>query len=288
MTTVTSASTSSDNVSRNNSSLSTGAKAGIIAGSVVGGVALLAIFLFVCLAARRKRKNDQDAKDNIIWPSTAVSADDRAALYPESTHPTGRSGLGSDEMEETRSGVGSSIMGVGGAGAAGIGAAYAGAGRYNPHSTYAASGRQPTLPSVAPSAYDDDGTYNGLSHSQSYNMGSNNLSAPASAYTLPSTYAYNSPPSSNQGPGPASIDYHRQTPSPPRTFGQPGGSSSGHGFEPAVAPLPLPGSEDDHHHEQEELARPSSPTPMNVGAFGEGYPEGNPGSWRLSVVNDGR
>lgn len=210
---------------------------------------------------RRKRRKNLDRQENIKWPEIAASAEDRAALYPEQTHATGRAGIGGDDMEEVR---GAPAMMA--AGAAGVGTAYAGAGRWNSTST---DGRQPTLPSIPPSAYTES-SYRGMSQYSS---------APPSSYG--GTYGAGS--ASNQShaplaPGPASIDYQRSSPSPPRTY-VPGGSSNGHGD--ANGALPLPGSE----LEQGEVDRPSSPTPLQVGPFGNGYDESGKG-WRLSVVND--
>lgn len=226
----------------------------------MGGLALAALFLLVCLGMRRKRRKNLDRQENIKWPEIAASAEDRAALYPEQTHATGRAGIGGDDMEEVAA---PAMM----AGAAGVGAAYAGAGRYNSPST---NGRQPTLPSIPPSAYSES-AYGGMSQYSS---------APASSYGG----TYPSGPTSTQShtplaPGPASIDYQRSSPSPPRAYVS-GGSSNGHGDAPGA--LPLPGSE----LGQEEVARPSSPTPLQVGPFGNGYDESGTGGWRLSVVND--
>ena len=233
----------------------------------MGGVAILAILLVACLAIRRKRRNRIDAQNNIRWPEIAANPEDRAALYPEQTHATGRAGIGGDDMEEV------AAMGAGTLAGVGAGAA----GRWNLQST--GGRREPTLPNIPPSVYSEDLQYSG---------------PPSTGhYTSPSPYSGNShnnysgtgSAQSHQPlqPGPASIDYHRQTPSPPRGYPTQGpASSSGHGD--VAGALPLPGSEMDN----EEIPRPLSPTPMQVGtAFGDGYDETNGGrGWRLSVVND--
>ncbi|KAL8292606.1 hypothetical protein RQP46_001218 [Phenoliferia psychrophenolica] len=258
-----SASSQGANAANRSTGLSSGARSGIIAGSVVGGVALLTLFLVGCLAIRRRRRHNRDAANNIRWPEIAANPEDRAALYPEQTHATGRAGIGGDDMEEV------AAMGAGGAG---IGAGAAG--RWNSQST---GGRQPTLPQVPPSIYSED-----FSAQQTSN---GHYAGAGTPYSGNSYTNYSGAGSSAQlhqplAPGPASIDYHRQTPSPPRNYPGPA-SSSGHGE--MSGPLPLPGEA-----EHEEIGRPSSPTPMQVGgAFGDGYDETNGGrGWRLSVVND--
>ncbi|KAM0748364.1 hypothetical protein T439DRAFT_79741 [Meredithblackwellia eburnea MCA 4105] len=260
------------------SSLSTGAKVGIIVGSVVAGLALLALLVLACLAIRRKRQKDIDAKENIKWPEIVASAEDRAALYPEQTHRTGRAGLGDDEMDE-----------VAGSGASTV---YSGSGRWKSQSS---GGHAPTLPTIPPSVYSET-TYSGAG-----------AGGAANGYYPPSSASpYSSPQShagfSNHGhaplaPGPASIDYQQQmqqrnTPSPPRGgyASQGPASSNGHGAGPGdlSGNLPLPGSSD-HDHYGEPLERSVSPTPMQVGGgpFGPGYDESNGSrNWRLSVVND--
>lgn len=224
------------------------------AGSVIVGLALLALLIVGCLIFQKKRRRSLDAKENIKWPEIAASADARAALYPEATHPTGRSGLGGDDMEET-------------------GGGWRG---------------QPTLPNVPPSIYDES-TYGGP---QSYYTNNNSASTP---YSPPqSSYADFSTASAQShvplaaagaaGAG-AGIEYHRTTPSPPRTYAPE--SSNGHfSSEGGTSGLPLPGSEMGHD-EIEVPARSLSPRPMQVGdTFGPGYDEaGNGKGWRLSVVN---
>jgi hypothetical protein len=231
----------------------------------------------LCLVAKRRKRRAED--DAIRWPEIASSAEDRAALYPEQVHQTGRAGIGGDEMEEIGGGGGHGGAGMLGAGVAGMGAAaYAGNGRWASQS----SGRQPTLPAVPPSIYSSEGDH-------SYPSGGN-----ASTPYTQSSGGYTG--YSNQGstqshaplaPGPASIEYQRaaaaerNTPSPPR-FG--GGSSNGHDVPAGSGALPLPGTDVGH----EEIERPASPTDMQVGgAYGHGYDEGDGGKrWRLSVVND--
>lgn len=264
-TTVTSGGAVSNNST--SSGLSPGARTGIIVGCVVGGLALIAVALFGCCAMRRKRRHDQEAKDNIIWPAIAQNPDDRAALYPEVVHPTGRSGIGGDEMEE-----------------AGLGGGMAGAGRWNSQSS---GGHEPTLPSFPPSIYSDQGAYGGQQPNSGYSSSASPYSPPSSGYGYSASNQSHAP----LAPGPASIDYHRSTPSPPRSYPPGAGptSSNGHsdlGSSGGAGALPLPGSEVGH----EEIGRPLSPTPMQVGgAFGHGYDESNGGKgWRLSVVNDDR
>lgn len=256
-TSVSVGSGSSSNASNGGSNLSSGARSGIIAGSVVGGVAVIALILVGCLAMRRRRRNRLDAQNNILWPEIAANPEDRAALYPEQTHATGRAGIGGDDMEE---------VAALGAGNAGVGAA-----RWNSQST---GGREPTLPTIPPSIYSEEN--------------SNGHYSSPSPYSGNSYQNYSGAGSSNQShqplaPGPASIDYHRQTPSPPRQ-NYPTTATSSNGHTDVGGALPLPGSEMDH----EEIARPLSPTPMQVGgAFGPGYDETDGGrGWRLSVVND--
>lgn len=239
----------------------------------------------LCLVAKRRKRRAED--DAIRWPEIASSAEDRAALYPEQVHQTGRKGIGGDEMEEVGPGAGGA--GMLGAGAAGLGAGaaagYAGAGRWASQSSqsHERDGRHPTLPNIPPSIYssEEGHGYNGYAGSQSA------FTAP-SAYggysNAPSTQSHLPPGAGGLAPGPASIEYQRQaaydrqTPSPPR-----GPSSSGH--EPVGSgALPLPGTEMGN----EEIERPRSPTEMQVGgAFGHGYDETEGGRrWRLSVVND--
>lgn len=278
-TTLTSASSlasSGADSSSSGTSLSSGARAGIIAGSTIGGVLAIAAVVMLCLVAKRRKRRAED--DAIRWPEIASSAEDRAALYPEQVHQTGRAGIGGDEMEEVGGGGGHGAAGMLGAGAAGVGAAaYGGNGRWASQS----SGRQPTLPAVPPSIYSSEGDH-------SYPYGAGSASTP---YTQSSAYTGYSNQGSTQShaplaPGPASIEYQRaaaerNTPSPPRVGG---GSSNGHDAPAGSGALPLPGTDLGH----EEIERPASPTDMQVGgAFGHGYDEADGGKrWRLSVVND--
>lgn len=279
-TTLTSASSlasSSSDSSSSGTSLSSGARAGIIAGSTIGGVLAIAAVVMLCLVAKRRKRRAED--DAIRWPEIASSAEDRAALYPEQVHQTGRAGIGGDEMEEVNGG-GHGGAGMLGAGAAGLGAAaYGGNGRWASQSS---GGRQPTLPAVPPSIYSSEGDH-------SYPYGTGSASTP---YTQSSAYTGYSNQGSTQShaplaPGPASIEYQRaaaaerNTPSPPRMGG---GSSNGHEAPAGSGALPLPGTGAGH----DEIQRPASPTDMQVGgAFGHGYDEADGGKrWRLSVVND--
>ncbi|KAI5479622.1 hypothetical protein MNV49_003132 [Pseudohyphozyma bogoriensis] len=276
-TTVTSLNTASSGANNASSGgLSSGAKAGVIAGSTVGGVAILAFLLVACIFFRRKRKNQKLAKENIIWPALVQNDGDRAALYPEQTHATGKAGVGED-MEEVGAGMGGAGL----------------AGRWNSQSS---NGRNPTLPSIPPSVYSDSPYTSGAPASH---YGHSPYSPPQSSYAgysggsqqSHSTGAPLNPNVAGIGAGVGAagggIDYHRSTPSPPMHHGQggSGGSSSGHGHDlgSGNSPLPLPGSEMDH----EEIGRPVSPTPMQVGGgpFGPGYDESG-GKWRLSVVNN--
>lgn len=236
---------------------------------------MIALLIAACLLIRRKRRNDLDAKDQIRWPELAATAEDRAALYPETTHRTGRAGVGEDGDMEQLDGA-SVYGGAAGAGMAGLGAA--GAPRYG--SQAGSHGRQPTLPQIAPSIYSEDGgqgaygqsVYSGQSHAPTYmTHGTNNAGLGAAA---------------GAAPGPASIDYyarHNQTPSPPRTYAE--GSSSGHDGAGMAGVGSDPYAQE---HHQPEIERAASPTPMQVGgAFGQGYDESEGGKrWRLSVVND--
>lgn len=228
----------------------------------------------------RRRKKEKDT-DGIKWPDIA----DQAALYPEQTHATGRAGFGVDDDEMGEAGRHY------GAGAAGIGAGAYLAGRYN--STSSSHGPQPTLPAVPPSIYS--------SEDSPYHSGSTPYSPPQSSYGGNGTGNYSGGTSAHShaplAPGPASIQYSRaagvgagaaglaaggydrNSPSPPRS-GPTASSSDDHS---GGGGLPLPGSAMGH----EEIDRPSSPTPVQVGAFGPGYDESDGGKrWRLSVVND--
>lgn len=241
-------------VNNTSSGLSSGARTGIIVGSVLGALAVLALTVVLCMACRRKRRNDLDRADNIRWPEVAASAEDRAALYPESTRPTGRSGLGS-EMEEAETGA------VLGAGAAGLGAYAA--------RNYSQSSRQPTLPQIAPSVYQDDYTSQASHYndSASYGPSSNNSHVPLA-------------------PGPASIEYHnRNSPSPPRAFNRSASSNGQLLPDASQGNLPTPGESSEEGHSSEEIApaadivRSGSPTDLH--AFGQGYND----QTRLSIVN---
>jgi len=263
-------SASASPASHSSSGLSSGARAGVIAGSVVGGVAILALILAACLLVRRKRKNDLNDKDQIRWPELAATAEDRAALYPETTHRTGRAGVGEDGDMEQIDGA-SAYSSAAGAGVAGVGAG-ALAGRYPSQSS---NSRQPTLPQIAPSIYDSE---NGYGQGAVY---------PPSQSHYASTQGHAQ--GNYLGAGPASIDYYarqNQTPSPPRNFGDE--SSTGHdgpvstGHHQAAEPQYAP--------DEPQADGRSSPQPMQVGgAFGSGYDESDGGKrWRLSVVNDDR
>lgn len=255
----------------------------MIAGSVVGGVALLALILAACLLVRRKRRNQLNDKDQIRWPELAATAEDRAALYPETTHRTGRAGVGEDgDMEQIE---GASAY-SGGAGVAGVGAG-ALAGRYPSQSS---NGRQPTLPQIAPSIYDSDNGY-----------GQGAIYPPSQSHYASTNQSHGQNPAANGaggflGAGPASIDYYarqNQTPSPPRPYGDE--SSTGHeGVSAGAAGIGAGGAggahqgTDPYAHEEPVADGRSSPQPMQVGgAFGSGYDESDGGKrWRLSVVND--
>lgn len=244
---------------RASTGLSTGAMAGIIAGSVVGGLAILVLLIVLCLASRRSRRRKAEAQDDIRWPEIVASADDRAALYPEQTHATGRAGIGGEEMEEVGEG---SPHSSGGPGAAGIGAGGLGR-RFNSQTSRDGDSRQPTLPSLPASVYSDMMNPTSLQYS-------NSTSSP---------YGYSSSQQSHMplAPGPASSDYQRNSPSPPSAANT--GSSQGH------ESAPIPAVEELSH--PSTIHRPSSPTDMQVGAtYGGGYDESAPGKWRLSVVND--
>lgn len=245
--------------SRNSSSgLSSGAKAGIIAGSVVGGLALLGLLLGLCFFCRRRRSTRKAEDEAIRWPEIASSAEDRAALYPEPIHHTGRAGVGADEMEE--------VAGAGALGAAG--GAYA-ASRY----PSTVSRPEPTLPRVPDSVYDSE-----------YPSSPSNYGHANRAYSPPPTNAnYMNGPIA---PGPAAIDYQRTTPSPPRTYIN-GGDSSDGGHHGA---LPLPGSsaEDGGSGNSGDpmIERPLSPREIPYAGGGYDQEAANGGGWRLSVVND--
>lgn len=240
----------------------------MIAGATLGGVLALLALISLCLVAKRRRQRKED--DAIRWPEIA----DQAALYPEQTHATGRAGIGGDEMEETGHGGGGMMAAGWGAGAAGVGA-----GRYNSTSS---AGRQPMLPAVPPSIYSsEESPYSGYS--------STPYAPPQSSYAG-NGYSQQGSTHSHAAlaPGPASIEYNRAaiertTPSPPRPYTG-GGSSNGHADPVGSGVLPFPGTD----LGQEEIERPSSPTPMQVGgAFGGGYDESEGGKrWRLSIVND--
>lgn len=284
-------------------SLSTGAKAGIIAGSVVGGLAILALVLACCILGRRRRSTKKAEDEAIRWPEIAASAEDRAALYPEPIHKTGRAGIGGDEMEEVGDGMGA----LAGAGAAGAAAGY-GAGAYA--ATRYPSTRQPTLPSVPPSVYDSE-SFNRAYSPPPGSAGHTGM-GPQHSYLNEAAVA----------PGPAAIDYQRTTPSPPRTYMGPGsesehhmlanqqqngfsngGSPPGHGSSddapPGAGALPLPGSDDGGHQYYAAgnggaagpsgIDRPLSPHEIGAGYNG-GYDQDGAqgGRWRLSVVNDDR
>ncbi|GAA5962224.1 hypothetical protein JCM21900_000128 [Sporobolomyces salmonicolor] len=82
----------------NSGSQLSSARAGAIAGGVIGGVAFLAIALafFFCIA-RRRGSTEEDEGEEIRWPEMR----DRAAgFYVARTRPTGRAGFAADEEGE--------------------------------------------------------------------------------------------------------------------------------------------------------------------------------------------
>ncbi|GAA5878607.1 hypothetical protein JCM16303_002142 [Sporobolomyces ruberrimus] len=281
------------------SQLSTGAKVGIAVGSAVGGLAVLALLAFVCLGVRRRKRDKQNAADNILWPAVG----DSSTLYPEQVHNTGGAGFGvgdDDDLEGPGGGgVGSgnhemSEAAMMGAGAAGVGAAGAGASRFN---------RQPTLPQVPPSVYSSEQT----GYPYSSEGGGGGYLAPSvpdsstgyqSAYTNSNGYSAPGSQHSHAGlmagaagaggalAGAGGLAYNhsqnRHTPSPPQDY-----SNAGHSTEEG-SQLPFPGEPEPDFAAMGAGARPVSPTPMQVGdTFGQGYDETDNGRrWRLSVVND--
>ncbi|GAA5993521.1 hypothetical protein JCM5350_008188 [Sporobolomyces pararoseus] len=303
---VTSASTRA--VSGNNSGssasggsqLSTGAKAGIAVGAAVGALAVLALLAFVCLGVRRRKRDKQNAADNILWPAVG----DSSTLYPEQVHNTGGAGFGvgdDDDLDGPSPGGGhggemSETGAMYGAGAAGVGAAAAAASRY---------GRQPTLPQVPPSVYSSEQT--GYPYSSEGGGGGNYLApsvpetgyAPSSSngaytsngYSAPGSQHSHAPLMAGAGAGglaAGGLAYNhsqsttRHTPSPPQDYSQAGHSTEESGQ------LPFPGEPEPDFATMGAGARPVSPTPMQVGdTFGQGYDETDNGKrWRLSVVND--
>ncbi|SCV73273.1 BQ2448_7199 [Microbotryum intermedium] len=265
------------------SRLSSGARIGIIVGSVVGGLAALAALVILCLVAKRRKQRKED--DAIRWPEIQ----DQANLYPQPVHSTGGAGVGGDEMEEVHSGFGGGAAELG-AGAAGVGAGAYAAHRYNSMSSHGGHSQQPTLPQVPPSIYSpEESPYSSYGATTPYSPHQNMYGS--------------SRPSSNSGtplaPGPASIEYQRAmaannaqgsemrhgTPSPPvAASSNDHGDAAYHAHPVGSGVLPLPSSEMGH----DEIERPSSPTDMQVGGpFGAGYDEGEGGRrWQLSVVND--
>lgn len=276
---ITSLSTDLPDSSNDSGGLSSGAKIGIIAGSVIGGIAFIVALFVLCMVAKRNNKRKGEAKDDIRWPEIVASADDRAALYPEQTHATGRAGIGGDDMEEVGNRAGMTSLG---AGAAGIGATYAGVGRYNSQNDNSRSIPSRQIPST--------NSMNNNSTIYSDMMApSPSLSQSQSQYSSNTPYSYGGSQQSHVPmlpAGPASSDYHqRNSPYPPQIHT--GSSSQGDEDLSALGPasLPYPGDV----HSRQSIDRPLSPTPMQVGgnnAFGNGYDESSPGRYRLSVVND--
>lgn len=74
-------------VSNNSGStgLSSGAKTGIIVGSVIGALAILALVVVLCIAGKKKRKRDNDRADNIRWPEIVASVRLIYSFLPKST-----------------------------------------------------------------------------------------------------------------------------------------------------------------------------------------------------------
>ncbi|GAA5928787.1 uncharacterized protein JCM15063_003968 [Sporobolomyces koalae] len=277
------------------SQLSTGAKVGIAVGSAVGGLAVLALLAFVCLGVRRRKRDKQNAADNILWPAVG----DSSTLYPEQVHNTGGAGFGVGDDDDLDGPDGAyphemSEAAMMGAGAAGVGAA-AGS-RY---------GRQPTLPQVPPSVYSSeqtgypystDGGHQYLApsvpDSSAYGAGSSGYNP--SGYSAPGSINSHAPLMAGGAAGAGALagagglahnpSQSRHTPSPPRDY-----STAGHSSEEGGSQLPFPGEPDsDYAGGFAPSARPVSPTPMQVGdTFGSGYDETDNGKrWRLSVVND--
>lgn len=302
--------------SSSSSGLSSGARAGVIAGSVVGGIAAAALLAVLIVACVRRTRRKQSERDQIKWPEVVASAEDRAALYPQSVNPTGRAGVGPD-MEEIdgggANGHGSGAFGAG-AGAAGVGAAGA------VSRSYSTQSRQPTLPSIPQSVLDSgpgsssDGGHGGggggayyPTFGSAYSDGFGN--AYGDSYAAGAAYPASAAP---YGAAAGAIPYSapsqppaahaRQTsPSPGRGASQPAtapasadhSSSSGHdqggGYGGSYYGA-HPQQSSQHLQVAEEIGRPVSPTDMQVGdgPFGRGYDESEEGGhkrWRLSVVN---
>jgi hypothetical protein len=257
------------------------------------------LLAFVCLGVRRRKRDKQNAADNILWPAVG----DSSTLYPEQVHNTGGAGfgVGDDDDLDGPGGVGGhhgemSEAAMMGAGAAGVGAAAG--------SRYGGGRQQPTLPQVPPSIYSSEQT-GGYPYSSE--GGGNNYLAPSVPDTngggyAPSSNGYNgySAPGSQHSHAPlmagaagagalagaGGLAYNhsqsRHTPSPPQDY-----SVAGHSTEES-GQLPFPGEPEPDFSALGAGARPVSPTPMQVGdTFGQGYDETDNGKrWRLSVVND--
>lgn len=116
----------------------------MIAGSVVGGLALLALLGFLIFGCIKRRRNSYTpGEDEIRWPAHDADA---AELYPAAAQSTGGHGM-LERGDSMRSGNGASAYSSTGqslaaVGAAGVGAG-AGAGAYGGHPGYAPDGGFP-------------------------------------------------------------------------------------------------------------------------------------------------
>lgn len=261
---------------------------------------MLALLAFICLGVRRRKREKQNAADNILWPAVG----DSSTLYPEQVHNTGGAGFGigdDDDLDGPTGGAGGAGAGghemseaaMLGAGAAGVGAA-AGS-RY---------GRQPTLPQVPPSVYSSEqtgypysseggylapsvpDTSNSMSgYAPSASNYTSGYSAPGSQHSHAPLMAAGAGGAALAGAGGLAYNHSqsRHTPSPPQDY-----SNAGHSTEESGGQLPFPGEPEPDFSALGPGARPVSPTPMQVGdTFGQGYDETDNGKrWRLSVVND--